>query len=68
MSVREPTGPELRRLDELLRACGPAAAELTAEERRLLLWLAGWDDWTLDAAIVLFRRLRKAPATAGSYQ
>ncbi len=32
--------------------------ELTEQENRVLVWLCGWDDWTIDAIVNVFRKVR----------
>ena len=32
--------------------------ELTAQENKVLVWLCGWDEWTLDAVVSVLRKVR----------
>ncbi len=32
--------------------------ELTEQENRVLVWLCGWDEWTIDAIVSVFRKVR----------
>lgn len=32
--------------------------ELTKAENEVLLWLCGWDDWTIKAMVSVFRKVR----------
>lgn len=56
--------PEWRRLKlaKLELALGiDALARLNAQERRILCWVAGFDDWTVDGVIGMFLAVRKGP-------
>lgn len=33
--------------------------QLTKKENDVLVWLCGWDEWTIDALISVFRKIRK---------
>lgn len=48
-----------RRRTDMILALG--LFELTAEDRKLLDWLAGWDQTTTDRAADLFARLTRPP-------
>lgn len=53
--------PEWQRLylAKLELALGPdVRASLTVQERRILCWLATWDDWTVDAVVSMFEKVR----------
>jgi len=45
-------------LDYLMAALGPV--ELTDEERRSLVWLAGWDTQTIQNMASIFAKVKKA--------
>ncbi len=32
--------------------------ELTEQENRVLVWMCGWDEWTVDAIVSAFRKVR----------
>ena len=32
--------------------------ELTAQENKVLVWLCGWDEWTLDAVVSVLKKVR----------
>lgn len=32
--------------------------ELTQNENDVLVWLCGWDDWTIEAVVDVFRKVR----------
>lgn len=32
--------------------------KLTEQENRVLVWLCGWDEWTIDAIVSVFRKVR----------
>ncbi len=32
--------------------------ELTEQENRVLVWLCGWDEWTIDGIVRAFRKVR----------
>ena len=32
--------------------------ELTKKENDVLVWLCGWDNWTIEAVISVFRKIR----------
>lgn len=32
--------------------------ELSERENELLVWLCGWDDWTINAVVEVFRKIR----------
>lgn len=32
--------------------------ELTKSEKDVLVWLCGWDEWTINAVISVFRKIR----------
>ncbi len=34
--------------------------ELTKEENDVLVWLCGWDEWTINAIVSVFRKVRKS--------
>lgn len=36
--------------------------ELTREENDVLVWLCGWDEWTINAVVSAFRKIRKMEA------
>lgn len=36
--------------------------DLTKKENEVLIWLCGWDDWTVDAMTQVFRKIRKLEA------
>lgn len=33
--------------------------QLSKQENDILVWLCGWDEWTIDAVISVFRKIRK---------
>lgn len=33
--------------------------QLSKKENDVLVWLCGWDEWTIDAVISVFRKVRK---------
>jgi len=48
---------ESRRIDMLNRDFFQNV-ELTEQENRVLVWLCGWDDWTVDGIISAFRKVK----------
>ncbi len=32
--------------------------ELTEQENRVLAWLCGWDEWTIDGIVSAFRKVK----------
>ncbi len=48
---------ESRRIDMLNREFFQYV-ELTEQENRVLVWLCGWDEWTIDAIVSVFRKVR----------
>lgn len=53
-----PCDYEPRFLEQLLDAIG--GAELTDSETRILKWLAGWDQHTVDNMAAIIRKAREA--------
>ena len=33
--------------------------ELTKKENDVLVWLCGWDNWTIEAVVDVFRKIKK---------
>lgn len=33
--------------------------QLSKKENDILVWLCGWDEWTIDAVISVFRKVRR---------
>lgn len=33
--------------------------ELTKEENKVLVWLCGWDEWTINAVVSAFRKVKR---------
>ena len=33
--------------------------ELTKKENDILVWLCGWDNWTIEVVVSVFRKIRK---------
>ncbi len=50
---------ESRRIDMLNREFFQDV-ELTEQENRVLVWLCGWDEWTIDAIASAFRKVRNS--------
>ncbi len=48
---------ESRRIDMLNREFFQNV-ELTEQENRVLVWLCGWDEWTIDGIVSAFRKAR----------
>lgn len=57
-----PTHSELtlRHHADLIAALGSAADALTPPERNTLVWLAGWDQPTVDALVGIFGKLSRS--------
>lgn len=34
--------------------------QLTRKENDVLVWLCGWDEWTIEAVVDVFRKIRKS--------
>lgn len=34
--------------------------QLTKKENDVLVWLCGWDEWTIEAVVDVFRKIRKS--------
>ena len=49
---------ERRRIDMLNREFFHDV-ELTKKENDVLVWLCGWDNWTIEAVVDVFRKIRK---------
>lgn len=45
---------------DLIASLGSAADTLTAAERNIIMWLAGWDQPTTEAICGIFKKLREA--------
>lgn len=48
---------ERKRIDMLNREFFHSL-KLTEQENRVLVWLCGWDEWTIDAIVSVFRKVR----------
>lgn len=48
-------------LGQLEEALGDVG-QLTVQEDRILVWIAGWDSWTVDAVASMFRKARAGGA------
>lgn len=48
---------ESRRIDMLNREFFQDV-ELAEQENRVLVWLCGWDEWTIEAIVSAFRKVR----------
>ncbi len=48
---------ESRRIDLLNREFFQDV-ELTEQENRVLAWLCGWDEWTIDGIVSAFRKVK----------